>query len=479
MIHVEQSQPNKKNFKMISEVSVDNGFIKTSFLESTRRKEFQNKWMSSDTWAKLIAKYCIEDISLTYNGSQLDKCLNGRQNILLRAQMDMKSNVPKDHLGIFRETLRKHGSKVSYYYYATESGHLPFKTETKWHENISDAKELLEKKLTRSLTTISLSTGLQQTKKRKLSEIVGLRTSEAPAPEHEASIGTIFKVQPSSLVHHCPHSSTSTDYWSSPEAIKLFGTRCGETTRQSIMHQIELLRSVNCSDKGYLEVIEGEIDDETLSGFDMYVIRQKCAVMSLSLQLALENMNKWTWMQCCKCAVVVADRMGLKLTKCPDTVGKWYQAFREKRKIIMPVKKKNNLPPILELNPDVCSAIKTHALANLGTLSVEMMSEYLHNIIIPQMVNAERKKTGNQQWDVENLLKQYGLTCISISTVCRWLKVLGFKYDFRKKGYYVDGHEKVGTVEYRWKYVDRYLKREAQMYCWIQKNKRRGRKVRK
>jgi len=59
--------------------------------------------------------------------------------------MDLKSNVPKDHLGIFRETLRKHGSKVSYYYYATESGHLPFKTETKWHENISDAKDLLDK----------------------------------------------------------------------------------------------------------------------------------------------------------------------------------------------------------------------------------------------------------------------------------------------------------------------------------------------
>jgi hypothetical protein len=189
------------------------------------------------------------------------------------------------------------------------------------------------------------------------------------------------------------------------------------------MSQIELLHSVNCSDKGYLEVIEGEIDDETLSGFDKYVIHQKCAIISLSLQLALENMNKWTWMQCCKCAVVVADRMGLKLTKCPDTVGKWYQAFREKRKIIMPVKKKNNLLPILELNADVCSAIKTHALANVGRLSVEMMSEYLHNIIIPQMVNAETEKTGNQLWDQESLLKQYGLT---ISTVCRWLKVLGF-----------------------------------------------------
>ncbi len=84
-------------------------------------------------------------------------------------------------------------------------------------------------------------------------------------------------------------------------------------------------------------------------------------------------------MQCCKCAVVVADRMRLSLTNCPDTVGKWYQAFREKRNIVMSVKIKNNLPPIFELNPDVCSAIKTHALADLRMLSVEMMSEDLHN----------------------------------------------------------------------------------------------------
>ncbi len=79
------------------------------------------------------------------------------------------------------------------------------------------------------------------------------------------------------------------------------------------MNQIELLHSVNHSDTGYLEVIEGEIDDETLSGFDKYVIRKKCAILSLSLQLVLENMNKWSWMKCCNCMVAVADKMGLIL----------------------------------------------------------------------------------------------------------------------------------------------------------------------
>jgi hypothetical protein len=82
-IHFEQSQPNQKHLKMSPKESVDNGFIKTSFLEATQQKQFQNKWMSSDTYAKLIAKYCIEDISLTFNGVQLDKCLNSKQNILL------------------------------------------------------------------------------------------------------------------------------------------------------------------------------------------------------------------------------------------------------------------------------------------------------------------------------------------------------------------------------------------------------------
>ncbi len=90
----------------------------------------------------------------------------------------------------------------------------------------------------------------------------------------------------------------------------------------------------NKSDVGYLELIEGgdEIDDEAISGFDKHVIRQKCAIMSLALQLALDNMNQWTWMKCCQTAVTVAEKMGFSLTKCPDTVGKWYRAFREKRK---------------------------------------------------------------------------------------------------------------------------------------------------
>ena len=37
-----------------------------------------------------------------------------------------------------------------------------------------------------------------------------------------------------------------------------------------------------------------------------------------------------------------------------------------------------------------------------------------------------------------------------------------------EKGYYVDGHERPATVQYRWKFFQRYLAYEQQMHQWIQ-----------
>ncbi|KAI2504135.1 hypothetical protein MHU86_10335 [Fragilaria crotonensis] len=45
---------------------------------------------------------------------------------------------------------------------------------------------------------------------------------------------------------------------------------------------------------------------------------------------------------------------------------------------------------------------------------------------------------------------------------------LGFRYETRRKGYYVDGHERKATVQYRWDFCDRYLSLERRMFRWIQ-----------
>jgi hypothetical protein len=195
----------------------------------------------------------------------------------------------------------------------------------------------------------------------------------------------------------------------------------------------------------------------------------------LALNLALEQMNGWTWGKCCETARKVAVRMGVSITKNADTVKRWYRSFRLKRRFAVPIKQKHNLPPFLELNPDVCSALKTYACANLNTLSIEMMVEYLHNTVIPEMVKKEmnERNCNNLPGLDESICKQiilqrYRLTKLCPGAVYRWLRLLGFNYEAQRKGYYVDGHEKPYTVTYRKDFVKKYLMEEVQMFRWIQ-----------
>ncbi len=93
---------------------------------------------------------------------------------------------------------------------------------------------------------------------------------------------------------------------------------------------------------------------------------------------------------------------------------------------------------------------------HLANLSIKMMVEYIHSIVLPSMVAEERSVTVEEvrenetsyQEAVKAMLKRYGLTCICPTMVYRWMKSLGFCYEPRKKCYYVDGHEKPSTFEY-------------------------------
>lgn len=53
-------------------------------------------------------------------------------------------------------------------------------------------------------------------------------------------------------------------------------------------------------------------------------------------------------------------------------------------------------------------------------------------------------------------------------TVYKWMEHLGFRYQPRKKCYYVDGHEKTEVIAYRRNFVRRYFKQEQRMFRWIQ-----------
>jgi hypothetical protein len=195
-------------------------------------------------------------------------------------------------------------------------------------------------------------------------------------------------------------------------------------------------------------------------------------------------MNGWTWTMCCEVAIKVATRMGVSITRNADTVKKWYRHFRSKRKFIVPTRHKHNLPPLLELNPDICSAIKKYACSNLNILTIELVAEYIHHTILQEMARKEmveqssnNQPTLSQEETEKAILRRYGLTKLCPSTVYKWMKLLGFKYEPQRKGYYVDGHEKPATVAYRKDFVSRYLTEEVQMFRWIQITKEESEKL--
>ncbi len=110
---------------------------------------------------------------------------------------------------------------------------------------------------------------------------------------------------------------------------------------------------------------------------------------------------------------------------------------------------KPNLPPFLQENKDISIKIQQYTRENLQQLSVELIMEYVHETILPKLIcQLTGAVSGDEQYDNDkkDLL---GLKLLSIITVYRWMRAPGFKYEVRIKGFYVDGHEKVATLDYR------------------------------
>jgi hypothetical protein len=120
------------------------------------------------------------------------------------------------------------------------------------------------------------------------------------------------------------------------------------------------------------------------------------------------------------------------IAKNADTVKRRYRNFRARRRFTVPIEQKHNLPPFLELNLDICSALKTHTCSNLNILSIKMMVEYLCHTILPEMVWKEMEEQHSSNLPVldesacKTNMQCCGLTKLCPGTVYRWLKLLGF-----------------------------------------------------
>jgi hypothetical protein len=95
----------------------------------------------------------------------------------------------------------------------------------------------------------------------------------------------------------------------------------------------------------------------------------------------------------------------------------------------------------------------------------------------PEDQETTATETANDSSNAENhresinrtFLHAHRLQSMSFSTTWRWMRLLGFKYDARKKSFYVDGHEREDVVANRQAFCETYLTK-LEPYCkrWIQ-----------
>jgi hypothetical protein len=169
-----------------------------------------------------------------------------------------------------------------------------------------------------------------------------------------------------------------------------------------------------------------------------------------------------TWLECCSNAVESVNCTdGVSHIKNRETVSCWHLTFRRNNEAFPNPQiqskdgKKTSLPPILDRNPDLANCIIQYAKQNVHELSAELLYSYIHDIALPALLDQRRAVLVDESYTMEKLLHENRLTKVSITTIFRWMAQLGFKYETRRKIYYVDGHEKTEIRKYRKKMISK------------------------
>ena len=108
--------------------------------------------------------------------------------------------------------------------------------------------------------------------------------------------------------------------------------------------------------------------------------------------------------------------------------------------------------------------IQLYRKEHLSDLDYKMMTEYIHNTLITELVKKEAKA------NVE-FMKRYNITRIYDTTVLKCMHVLGFRYEIYNNNYYVDSHKMPGTFCYLWKFIDQYCVIGRRMHIWVKVDK--------
>jgi hypothetical protein len=482
----------------------------------TKHREYWNKWVVDECWIDVINERYDMPESIRFTAVELNRAIS-RNAGFQAAGID--SLTLANSLGVYKSSYRppkKPGTSRRRVtgYYITTPGNKPSEMpggNSKWYTTLvnempsaastrqNPIKRNLPEELTPATTPVpalkkrkGIATRRSNPKNVRINNFESTETKENVVDLTRSNNGQ-FEPPTQVLVGHKHKTSAdikpsaaatavaNQSWWESPEAHVLFcdvKRSAGENgdllfPREYVETRIERLKQGFATAHGWKLVVQDFDARDLCTPNDIFTVQMKCKYVSLALRIALEEMPGIRWMQCCERAIQEFGRVeGHDHIGSPKTVQQWHLTFRRNNESFLNPKLlthgKVMLPPLLDRNPELKKSLLQYATANLNELTAELLLAYIHDTALPALLEEYREELECPEYTMYELLKEHRLTKLSIPTIYRWMSLLRFKYEPRKKCYYVDGHEKPETKAYRKKFIKRYFQYERLMHRWIQ-----------
>ncbi|CAJ1943688.1 unnamed protein product [Cylindrotheca closterium] len=279
-------------------------------------------------------------------------------------------------------------------------------------------------------------------------------------------------------------------YWTSSEAAREFGLikpsrgEDNEEITDVVLGRIEKVKAAWQEPRGWRKVIEDVDSQDLYTVTDVFKLRLTCQYLIKALEIAIRDMNEvnMTWQKCCKAAIEEISKCdNWKYIKDSRTITLWHRQFRmnnecfKNKHLASTNEDKARVSHLFDFFPLAKDSLKAFIRANLHHLTTKQVCIELQDRILPQCAALRKDELvqggvlhANEKYESQQLLEELKIPKLSIPTVYRWMRRLRYKYEVRKKCYYVDNHEKPENKRYRKKFIKRYLTLELRVYRWIQ-----------
>ena len=140
-------------------------------------------------------------------------------------------------------------------------------------------------------------------------------------------------------------------WWDSKEACKLFApTSEGGDMKVVLSRRIDLLNELTHDPKKIKKYVN-RAEECGLDGGDAIAVYKKILYLQKAYSIAIENIPKITWAQCCEQAIERLAEVNIAKISCERTLMNWNKMFRKNETFPQPKKKIEKLSPQQDDDP--------------------------------------------------------------------------------------------------------------------------------